>query len=314
MGATTVDRNTLRADRGVMSVPVAAATLIPSGVLVADDGGYAINAIDSAVRTVLGVSAEAADNTSGGAGAISVRVEYGSAFYFANTDLTIANRGGFCYADDNQTVRAAGVGNNNPVGIVLDVDATLGALVYIPQCLLASGTVAVDLSIGNDLAVGRDVGVTRNVLIGGTLGVTGILTAGGRLNATGGIDKVDATKLALGATTSTGVDLGRTGQTNSSKGPMTLAEGATITTGGLAVAAGKIKMNGVLVGDGVEVGYAAADTAAPPVQAECAAAFGAVGAGRNGFIGVLDDSNGVSYLIVVSKGVWYQVALTAVGA
>lgn len=308
MGALTADRNTVRVDSGVVSVPVAATTVIFGGSIVCDNGsGYAIPAVDTSSLKVIGIASGKADNDPGSAGDISVLVEYGRAFWLKNSGLTIADRGSIVFADDDQTVRPTAGQSNNPVGILLDVDSSKGALVFIPNAMSVSGTVAVDLTVGNDVSIGRDLGLTRNALIGGTLGVTGIQSNTARINANGGVDMTAAAKLVLSGTTGTGLTMGRTGQTNTSAGPMVCSEGCSVT-------AGKLKAVGVLATDGLEAGYSHANTAAPPVIAEATTAFGIPAAGRDGFLGILHDDGGVAYLIAISNGVYYQLPMTLVNA
>lgn len=314
MSATTTDRNTLRCD-GLVPVPVYQSTKIPGGVLIQDNGsGYAINAVESALYTVIGCSAEQADNSSGSSGDINVQSEIGRAFWFANdtgSPVLISHRGGLCYVKNNQTVRASGGSYDNPAGIVLDVDTTKGVLVYIPWSLVASATVI------TDLAVGRDIAVTRNATVGGTLGVTGVATfAAKSVHSLGITITAGGETITSGDLTLTAGDLLMTkGKAVLTEGNLTLTKGAlTLTAGDLTMTKGTFKMVGVTATEGVQVGYNHANTAAPPVIGEATTAFGAPAAGRNGFLGVLQDDGGVAYLIAVSNGVFYQVALTACGA
>lgn len=345
--AATADRNTRRLDVGYVEIPVATLTKLYAGTLVAvDASGNAIAAVDSSIKQVVGVAMAQADNSAGLAGAINVKVEFGRSFWLANTDLTDANRGGIAYVDDDITVRAANGGFNNPAGILLDVDATLGALVYIPESLALSGVVAVDLAVGQDLAV------TRNATVGGTLVVTGVATHtatsvfSGGLNVVAGqkIDTVAAGALLLGTTTATSVGIGVTGTPTRHYGTTTLSEAVTVTAGGLVVTAGGITvtaggltvtaggvtltdgdvtitsgrliMTGLTATDGVQVGYVAAAIAEPPVIANLEAAFGATAAGRNGFTGIVRNTGGAGkvYRVGIANGVWYQHEMTVCGA
>jgi hypothetical protein len=342
MAATTTDRKTLRCD-GMLPVPVYQSTKIPGSVLVQDNGsGYAINAVESATYIVLGVSDVQADNSLGSSGDIYVKCEFQRAFWLANdtgSPVLISHRGGFCFVKNNQTVRASGGSYDNPVGIVLDVDSTKGVLVYIPQALLAAATVV------TDLAVGRDIAVTRNGTVGGTLLVTGVATFAAKsvhslgITITEGGETITLGNLTLTAgdllmtkgkavltegnlTLTLGNILATAGNITSTKGNIVATEGDVIITkgaltmsdGDLTMTQGLFKMVGVTANDGVQVGYNHANTAAPPVISEATTAFGAPAAGRNGFLGVLQDDGGVAYLIANSNGVFYQVALTACGA
>lgn len=137
MSATTEDRDTTRfsgdVDPALLSLPVAATTAIPAGVIVADNGsGYAVNALASTSTIPCGVSQEAVDNSDGGNGDLNIQVRRG-AFWFVNGDsITIADRFSPAYVMDNQTVSKGTGGSTRPqCGIIMDVDSALGVLVLI---------------------------------------------------------------------------------------------------------------------------------------------------------------------------------------
>lgn len=108
-----------------LSVPVAAATTIYLGALVATligGSGYATNATADNTYRVVGVAAVRAENTTaagyGAAGDISVEVERG-VFPFANSSsvdaVTAADVGELCYVVDNNTVARTSSGGLRPV-------------------------------------------------------------------------------------------------------------------------------------------------------------------------------------------------------
>jgi hypothetical protein len=121
MAATTLDRITPQKKLlREVTYPVAAATTIPGGVLVAlNSAGYAINALDAAAVIVVGCSAERVANA-GAAGDLEIKVLKGS-FKFANNGTNPCVQGTVGKAPqiaDNQTVRASGATNAITVGIV----------------------------------------------------------------------------------------------------------------------------------------------------------------------------------------------------
>lgn len=269
MGALSADRNTLRADGRKISVPVAATTDIFAGSIVADNGsGYAIPMTDGSTYVCLGIAAARADNDPGSAGDIRVECEFDRAFWLVNSGLTIANRGAVVYADNDQTVRAFSGTNDNPVGILMDVDATKGALVYVPTSrVYITGTVPVDLSVGQDATITRNLGVGGTGLHVGvatfsaksvhSLGIT--ITAGGQTitagnllvtagNITSTLGNILATKGNITATEgdvviTKGALTMTAGSATLTKGDLTLTEGAvTLTKGALTVTEGAVTM------------------------------------------------------------------------
>lgn len=89
------------------SLPVAAATSIPAGAMVArDSSGNAVNAADTAGLTVVGRAEHDADNTDGDAGDIVVQVKLGI-FGYTNSGSAAVDAddiGKPCYVEDNATV------------------------------------------------------------------------------------------------------------------------------------------------------------------------------------------------------------------
>lgn len=122
-----------------LSVPVAAATTIFQGALVATQiggSGYAVNASADRSLRVIGVAARRVVNTTaegfGAAGDLSVEVERG-VFPFANSSSTdaisAADVGALCFVVDNDTVaRTANFGLRPVAGIVSKVE---GGKVYV---------------------------------------------------------------------------------------------------------------------------------------------------------------------------------------
>lgn len=123
MAAVTTDQNTQKRLGGYLDTPVAAATKIPAGVLVAQDAtGYAVNATDAAARTFLGVSTVMADNTDGAAGAIDVHTEEGIFGPFAMAAaLTVADVGKVAYVSFNHTIAVTGTSHSLIVGHVYEI-------------------------------------------------------------------------------------------------------------------------------------------------------------------------------------------------
>jgi hypothetical protein len=122
MAATTADRNTPQKKLlREVAYPVAAATIIPGGVLVGlNAAGFLINAADVAGLTVVGVSFERIDNSAGANGDKECKVLKGS-FKLANNGTNPVVQGTVGKAPqvaDNQTVRASGATNANTAGIV----------------------------------------------------------------------------------------------------------------------------------------------------------------------------------------------------
>lgn len=112
--------------------PVAAATRIFAGSMVAlNAAGNAIRAIPTAVR-VRGVALEEADNTSGAIGDQTVDIERGRAFLFSNdatNAVTRAHIGASVYVVDDNTVGSLATGtivagkclDVTPEGVVVEI-------------------------------------------------------------------------------------------------------------------------------------------------------------------------------------------------
>lgn len=128
MTATTVDRGTQRRDANQFAFPVAAATKIPGGVIVAlNASGQAVNGATSTTLKAVGMSEALADNTAGAAGDIKVLVRRGC-FKFGNSSagdlIALADVGSSCYIVDNQTVaKTNGSSTRSIAGTVRDIDS-----------------------------------------------------------------------------------------------------------------------------------------------------------------------------------------------
>jgi len=128
MTALTQDRNTLRRNGDQMEPPVAAATRIFAGSMVAiNTGGYAVPGATSTTLKAAGVAEHRADNSAGAAGDIRVRVSKGvhQLGNSASTDaIALADIGADCYMVDDQTVaKTSGTSTRSVAGKVFDVDA-----------------------------------------------------------------------------------------------------------------------------------------------------------------------------------------------
>ena len=165
MTATTVSIRT--PEKGVHPIgrmlpayPVAAATLILAGVLVAiNASGYLVEASADPTLRVIGRSEEEVNNSAGLAGAKTCRVKRGI-FGWTNSSSTQAisdsHVGRPCYAVDNQTVALRNPTGQYPyAGRVYDVDSD--GLVYVE-----SGGTPPDDPSGDDifLIAGGDLSTT----------------------------------------------------------------------------------------------------------------------------------------------------------
>lgn len=128
MAALTADRNTPHRDGSILEIPVAAATLIYAGALVAGNAaGLATRGATAVGLVGLGRAEARADNSAGAAGDIAVRIAKG-VFRFANSAaadaVTRGEIGDVAYIVDDQTVaKTDGAGTRSPAGIVFDADA-----------------------------------------------------------------------------------------------------------------------------------------------------------------------------------------------
>lgn len=111
--------------------PVAAATLIPAGVLVATDAsGNLVNASDTAAIRVVGRAGETKDNSAGSAGDLTCAVEKGT-FKFTNSadhPVTAAYAGKLIFVESNCAVAITST-NLIVAGRCLELDADGGVWV-----------------------------------------------------------------------------------------------------------------------------------------------------------------------------------------
>lgn len=128
MAALTADRNTpIRANED-FSFPVAAATKIFAGSLVAlNSSGLAVPGATATTLKAAGRAEALADNSAGAASAINVKVRRGC-FRFANSGggdaIALADIRANCYIVDDQTVaKTDGTGTRSVAGVIRDVDA-----------------------------------------------------------------------------------------------------------------------------------------------------------------------------------------------
>lgn len=127
MANLTADRDALRQDGELISMPLAAVKVFKGSLLTNNTSGYATKAADTANFTLAGIAYEQVDNSAGAAGDKSVRVERTGVFElnFSGT-ATQGDVGKAVYAvDDNTVALAATTTNDVLVGrIVSFVSAT----------------------------------------------------------------------------------------------------------------------------------------------------------------------------------------------
>ncbi len=212
MTALSAGRNTIERSALDYEYPVVASDIIyEGGFTVLDASGNAEPGTTATGKIAVGRCDVTADNSSGIAAAIKVKVRAGI-FRWANGDtITKAHIGDTAYIVDDQTVSKASAGKS-PAGIIVDVDS-LGVWVMTrPEVALGStGLVAANnLSDVGTVATARanlslDTGdsptfvggtFTGAVSVGTTLAITGLTTLTGGI--TGDVvasGKVDATNL-----------------------------------------------------------------------------------------------------------------------
>ena len=126
MPPLSADRNTLERSGDAVAHPVAAATVIYAGSLVALDA--AGNATPGAVATTLTAAGRAqvqVDNSAGAAGDVTLLVRRG-VFQFKNSAGDAVDRthiGGNAFIEDDETVSATdGTGTRSVAGKIIDLD------------------------------------------------------------------------------------------------------------------------------------------------------------------------------------------------
>ncbi|EBG8049565.1 hypothetical protein BW014_20550 [Salmonella enterica] len=131
-----MDRNTARNDGKLFAVPMAAGEVIGGGLLVViDEQGLAHEGQIKAGWHVIGLSDEAADNSAGQGGEVSVMVRRCEAFYFDNdtaNPVTQVAVGKACWLKNAYTVTASAPAEGSIiVGRVLTVSPDDGVQVLI---------------------------------------------------------------------------------------------------------------------------------------------------------------------------------------
>ena len=125
MAALAQDRHTPRRDGDIVVVPVKKATKIYAGAMVIADGGYATPGKKGANLAFLGRAEEAADNTNGENGDLSIRVRRPGVFRWENSAgagaIAQAQVGTKAYMVDDQTVTKTAAGAT-AIGTILEVD------------------------------------------------------------------------------------------------------------------------------------------------------------------------------------------------
>jgi predicted RecA/RadA family phage recombinase len=126
MSALTRDRATSYREGIEVEFPVAATTKIYAGSMVCvNAAGYAAPAADTSGYRFVGVAMEQVDNSSGAAGAETVRLRRVGVFEFDGASLTQAKVGNAMYAVDDQTFAdAATTTNDIKVGVLVKYVST----------------------------------------------------------------------------------------------------------------------------------------------------------------------------------------------
>lgn len=128
MAALAKDRNTPKRDGDIISAPVAATKKIyAGGIACLNSSGYAVPASTATGLRPVGRAIEQIDNSSGGDGDLSVKIERGC-FRWANSagadEITAAEIGSVVYLVDDQTVaKTSATGTRSRAGFVVDVDS-----------------------------------------------------------------------------------------------------------------------------------------------------------------------------------------------
>lgn len=139
------------------AIGLAASTRVYQGSLVAiNQAGNLVPASADVALHVVGVAEDEADNSSGSAGALSIRPRRG-AFYINNSSstdaITDADAGRFAYVVDDDTVARTSNGGARPVaGVIVGVDS-FGVLVEVgTRPAIADGALDVLFPAGADLS------------------------------------------------------------------------------------------------------------------------------------------------------------------
>lgn len=124
--ALTADRMTSSRKGDLLELPVAAGVKIFMGALVMVDNGYARPGAASTTAVAVGRAVQKVDNTSGAAGAVTVRVERGTYLYKNATADPIAQADLLKAAyvvDDEQVAKTNGTNTRIRAGQIVDICA-----------------------------------------------------------------------------------------------------------------------------------------------------------------------------------------------
>ena len=181
----------------LLTYPVAAATIIYAGALVAlNASGFAVPASASAALKCVGRAETKVDNSAGAAGALAVDVHPGVFFFDQGSGadaIVRANLGSYCYASDDHTVNLTDAGGVRPLaGVILGLSADYG---------LTSGQIAVGVGMAtpygeNPLLAGGPEFKARGVAtsVAAFTASAGVLTA----NAVGALGTQDGLTYTAG--------------------------------------------------------------------------------------------------------------------
>jgi hypothetical protein len=125
MSAATTSQRLVTRDGRAFVFPVAAATKILAGVLLALDGSNnLVNGTEAAARRIVGWSNDEVDNSGGSAGDLTAKVNVGivQLVNSGTNAVTNAHIGKVCFIEDNQTVASVAGTNSVVAGRVLLVD------------------------------------------------------------------------------------------------------------------------------------------------------------------------------------------------
>ncbi len=151
----------------VLSFPVAAATTIYAGAMVAtDSSGNAVPAAATSSLKIWGRAKKQVVNTVaagfGGAADLSIEVERGAFFFDASGSVTESDVGKLCYAVDDKSVATSDSSGTRPLaGIIFQVDSTFGVGVLLGGASQLGGELTTGTGLGAFFA--RGVGPTTNV-------------------------------------------------------------------------------------------------------------------------------------------------------
>lgn len=169
--AATTEINAPEHPGNIVQLPVAAATKLLAGWLIAlDASGNAVAASDAAGLRVIGRAEHNSDNTDGAAGALTINVKRG-VFRYANSATNAVDaddKGKVVYVEDNETVAETST-HKCKAGRVFQVDAD-GVWVDTREAHQATAVV-VDGTTNGAAAAAADLAAlkTETELIGDTL-------------------------------------------------------------------------------------------------------------------------------------------------